>query len=1740
MPNAVGRSKRKRVSSSCSNRKENASDDDRDHYAVQAVGNQRSAKGGITASDDHDRYHDEDALRTTSPRNINNASDPHVNPFNLIYGHMNRHRGVDDGVPPSGNGTNPSGGGDVVLDQVVAFMECSKLPKHEKQIQKENLRRITRQLLHHMSPLGSSWATTNDSEHPHQESGRTSGNKKRKLPTQERVSRNASFAPSSSLVTGADVGRLLLPWAIKGILRCDYQRDRHQSNGSPQGVGDDDDDYWTALRSCLEFFSPPSPSESSSSSSTSSIGSSAVDESITGWPTATVTLSTMHKIVPIALKTALLPRKDDDFDLGSAAVSVPILARDCYRRFVQHFYRPPFDTLCDCLLPRLIAEDTDRGNHDGRGERKGDPIWYQVAAPTLQLMCSRLAKANPKRSFQLLVRPKTFLALAKIHHRCGGTSRMGVSPPEVPEKAAAFDGLVQLVGEGLFSVEHHLNGYRSLKLGVPTTIGGAGAWGGNSDSAVKVSPQSDGTKRADLDPPASKSHFQCYQEGLLVTLRGCLFPSDSGSDDGFSSWEVSQAAELVPLLLKIFLGRTSRMQPRQLTDDPKQHKQSKKNKAGDYVGQLQFSFVACFTGLLLSRLREGAKNVRMNVQMEGESGQQHEKSSISISLLTSVARILEDLLEHNVYQPSMDDTKESAFLDLIGRDIAAMMSSMLPSSGSETTSTCLSACEWRKTLKILDVLTRLNHTTLRARLPALLVGICANRTDEAARGVQPQISSEASTFLATIVSTYSKLRQLDFFYRSLIESVSTMLKNQDTDSLHGLMAFLDDDKILACLGRATQESPIQQLKQVFHIMSITIVELSSEKMPFESPGAATAVSVLTITLTGLLQHVRVDGSTAGEIHGVCIDVMNGPLKWLAEVGTSHVSKTSPLSTKRSGILLCAWTMNLKHRCEFWASEKTWESTGSPHWEVPASILQMLEISVYHVSHRAGGSGIDDDGLVGALSFLACQMINGLYGTIHKKQCISFATDDEEYGIQDELSQVRQLVRFVLRVGARDNYDSSAPSKQNWVVLARSIPTWAPCAEPTDIDSFLTPFLHVVADPESNIQDRCDMLGILHDASFYEIPTMSRRLGTNVASLVAITIQNALQASVNPSNEFLHSQWATLSPEEVDRMCAKISTPIFSSEHIHHVKIKLNKCALILEVVNGVRIPIWEECEEGILVAESVLRLECLCFPMLAETGGDLNDVVIRLVNSFWQTLARVLTSLSQKDFQQWAGPKNERVVLLLSGILRKSAKLLGYFPMETVLQHDTLDSCKTITGSLLKKMLSNSELPQNEMCRVLESLYFADKDELQNEHFVVLANFACKLLNVYGTEGDCPPSNVARHNVFRTVEKLLWRDAVKRFDQPGTSQMVQAQCTRFFADMLEASAAIPGDQETKRGSVESNILQMVKAYIKRTKAKLDTELRPFAYLISVLARVRPTAVQEFGLELMLLGNNDGLLFKTPFWAIFTRCMDSEELIKYFDHLLGQKSDERIETQLNVTHALILSLTDPTQVDVFRNYSRQVFNVCLKAMAQSGFTLEVNDRTFHRASSLMTDMASRKEIFAFRERDIAVVLAHTSAVMRMITANDAKSTMGARVNVFEAIFSLLSSILQRFTKQAHSCVPSVVITLTVMLDFSLHCSLPETEAMACGQKFSRLCELLLPHGEVYKKHILCLIVRFVDALGGELESARKKSLLPAIYCLLDVIQQHEIMQLNSMLDEMGRALLRSVHEGYKKVHIYSGQ
>jgi hypothetical protein len=67
-----------------------------------------------------------------------------------------------------------------------------------------------------------------------------------------------------------------------------------------------------------------------------------------------------------------------------------------------------------------------------------------------------------------------------------------------------------------------------------------------------------------------------------------------------------------------------------------------------------------------------------------------------------------------------------------------------------------------------------------------------------------------------------------------------------------------------------------------------------------------------------------------------------------------------------------------------------------------------------------------------------------------------------------------------------------------------------------------------------------------------------------------------------------------------------------------------------------------------------------------------------------------------------------------------------------------------------------------------------------------------------------------------------------------------------------------------------------------------------------------------------------------------------------------------------------------------------------------------------------------------------------------------------------------------------------------------------------------------------------LIEFVNALQGDMDLVRKNSLTPAVYCLLDMLQQYETKQLNSMMDTTGKALFSTVHQNYQKLHVYKGQ
>ena len=87
---------------------------------------------------------------------------------------------------------------------------------------------------------------------------------------------------------------------------------------------------------------------------------------------------------------------------------------------------------------------------------------------------------------------------------------------------------------------------------------------------------------------------------------------------------------------------------------------------------------------------------------------------------------------------------------------------------------------------------------------------------------------------------------------------------------------------------------------------------------------------------------------------------------------------------------------------------------------------------------------------------------------------------------------------------------------------------------------------------------------------------------------------------------------------------------------------------------------------------------------------------------------------------------------------------------------------------------------------------------------------------------------------------------------------------------------------------------------------------------------------------------------------------------------------------------------------------------------------------------------------------------------------------------------------------------------------------------------RLCELLIPHKEVFKKYVVGLILKYISFLNSGMSPITKSKLIPSIYALLDMCTEFETRQINSMIDVPSRALFAPVFQSYKKYYQYHGQ
>ena len=1415
--------------------------------------------------------------------------------------------------------------------------------------------------------------------------------------------RNIPATSTPRLIFAGDIANLLLPWAIKLLWRTPTEPSLREL-------------LWKTLDQCTAL---------------------SLEYRQKGWSSAItqelashLSLSNLHKLVPLAWTVA----SNDDASEGDGLVTKE-LAASCYRSWVEHFYRPSFDTICQSLVPLIGDAARRRLKRDTLVDFGGD-FYDEMSTVTLLLLLTTLKKANPKKAFTTLIQPHIMSTLSDIY----------AAPAKDLDVKQSM--VRQLIDYGLFHLEHHIDGFRSIQLKIPSL-----------DDLM----HNTGGKMLDLKEeqtsPAKKS-FQCYQQGLMTMVQNVF--ADASTDQ----CQVISIARMVPLLFESFIQASNCIN--QLKGKAEESA-GKKKVTAHKVGQLQMAFFANVTEPVLrftckTRPRGGAVT----------------------ALCDSLYQCLNLLLECDIYLPSSDDEGFMFFGFLKGLSHVIIRFT--------ADSSCFDLAI--KSLPVLTTALQLNHLVFHENLSSTLASCLT-----AVGSLDNNTPAEAVPFLCHMIITYKRLRQLDYLCAAIRTAAANLSTQKRSRALQSFCALFENEEVLHEFSDAVQNSPIHQIKQIISEYSFWI-HSDASIAGMNSPHGAMPIVLKVFCL--LLKSSRVDASSAQELSLLCHDIGTTAVKALIPESTSLKSLDEK---SRQGLLLSAWTLDMSNRCDFWLRNSS-DTDKDDGFDLPSSVLFILSEGVEQVSKN---SKINLHGALKEILPLACHRLQQLHGRIHEKQRISFATDADEFNIGVDIQETKETANFALRALRLESVDGPNFDRL-WDSVAATVGSWAPYVDHETMRWFLFRLCARV-DPD-NESDNDSAMWLLRDASFLETPNVLENFGPSILSNVALSLQEVLDdGSTRESfwGELASSpvspSWASLKPCDLNQILKSNEEPaVVNGDKLSH----LPKVLRSLKLLNSLKAATWHSTSHYSNWLETCVRIDHICGALVKQESSENQAVLIELMSETRMTMSSLLSDNTP------SGSDRDLHTVALSNLFRSTFDLFQKLTVDLSNCQRLIYSTKGAISSLIRSARDPSEY------EIVVAEYFDRKGAMPNRsELFLLTTFGCAVVTVLqSTEEEQP-----------TVQRIcdfLWEYVTKMIVQTAdTSAHERRTCIIFVSEILRR-----GSHDIRSfASIDRLIVDVVHSLDNKDE---DTS-QYLAYLLGCYAAAEPSRESRLVLFDSLTGFSRILpeIIQDSLSQLAV-AMSPEELSECLGKLTdSDNSNRKSSSHLRLYRLIMLNARSEEHFKAIARSSRLVFALALRAMT----SVEKRSDTIGEGVSLIQVIAGNRTIMSIRERELCLILSYTVGALQLPSDDQAISVSKT---IFDSCFVIVSFLLQRFSKQLHNCIPSVVSCLGVILGRCLYDELSDLEIIDRGHKFSRLTELLLPYGDVYKKHVLSLVVEFVQALKRDMNSIRRSSLSTAIFCLLDILQQHETNQLNSMLDDMGRALLRTVHESYKKQHVYKGQ
>ncbi|GFH50880.1 hypothetical protein CTEN210_07356 [Chaetoceros tenuissimus] len=1191
-----------------------------------------------------------------------------------------------------------------------------------------------------------------------------------------------------------------------------------------------------------------------------------------------------------------------------------------------------------------------------------------------------------------------------------------------------------------------------------------------------------------------------YQEALFKSFRELCNESS----------DLESVAPLLPILTEEYILQS--------IDDGNS---SKRRTKVDITAKLQF----CFWSALIDPLLKTLQSMSVG----------DEKSVVVKSIETSVSL----LIKHDVYLPSYEDQNDEQlnFLQATGKIILSSAEQNRDQSNQY--------------MEIMLNLFLLNHHVYHDKI--LRVILC---TSEAARDER---DDSTKRLLRNICSTYQKLRQLGHLVEAILTWCEINQSKYDGDVINS-ESFLHEEHFRDAMTSAIHVSPVGQIEECWKALNNHIVETTKER---KNSSVSLATEFFVIVLRGL----QVGNHSSHAIQKLCEETLSSSVPLLLSLDTDDKSKSScfDLTCPKtiSALQLWGFVLHVQIKCCFWLNEMPHEQSskdidGNDYLLNGHDLGPRLSRSIksFSKSQPKGSHSLE------AMQLLSCHKLQQLHSSIFQKQQMEDLSDNigpDEVESDRMIEEAQELVNFII---------SSANKRfGGWRVVCENLSNWIPYANDDHVEKFLEWFFFILASNEhTELGDYVEVAGeqskipikvykeelsaakaLLHDASFYEIPAILDAMTNIGSSCMSTLLFPSSKKSKKRMIVDLFVKAEKLSEFQADRV-------VSATNLINILKSMISICDKLRDVNALVTNVLWihigatqyfdfdkkytlQEYEYGFNLIFSCANLLLEVLRHVERTNCILDIKVMQtLLNHVMSSTKAIISCIDQHSHLRLF----ERTLLSIGSEIISELAIHGINNIEN--HHEYIKGWMTCMREEIKTV-SSSDLYKREMIEILRPSInifrlSATSDGLNSLYplLIEVANviyplvmFSCQkvhdALSSHKTNDDI---HVFEEYLYFMTDAIALRNSThdEKHAMKGYDEFDDLTKDILYTIMSSLTGPLRKEETSILYSFGSLIADEKLVSSENVDLKMDVQKIVLDNILSEDCEIHPIITSSYA-RILQFSNTQDLN------TLVESLLDS---LEGFDGIDRLKVISAIMYCFNIMANVVKGHTDRNTVSMLAETIFPLsFELIFPFDEQKEISYLVWKKQIMIAQSFMGTLISKNDLKVLKGGDIANILKTLNLILLRNCQNEEVDS-----TLLSNSCGIITSLLKYYPKVLYGCVPLLTNAIKCIFQKILFSKMSSTIEIQVFEDLRKICELLPEHKDIFKKHVMYLIMFYVDSLKDlSLHPSTKALSEPLVYSLLECLSEFETKQLNAILSTTDKALFQSVFKNFQK-NQYKGQ